>query len=225
MMAIFDETMIDMDIENEAYTSSGYEINYSNGYKIEISYDEYSESPREWDNFGKMYYWHRNYILGDKEVDLSYYNSFEDFIEQLSEDWGEIIWLPLFLYDHSGITMSTSTSSFKVMDSQGWDWGCCGIIFASYDDIKKAFMTDEITEDILEKATKCLIGEVETFDQYITNDVYSGVIYDENGYMIDSLGGMYGYEYAQSEMKQMAEWHWNNRMSKTPVQGVLFQGE
>ena len=220
-MAVFDDSMVHMDIDSEDYIGNGYAINYSNGYRVEIVYDEWTESPREWDNLGNMYYWHRNYILGDKKVDLDYYNTFQDFIDQLSEDWGEIIWLPLFLYDHSGITMSTSSKRFEMMDSQGWDWGCCGIIFASHEDIKKAFVADEITEEILDKATECLIGEVSTFDQYITGDVYSVTVFDENGLAIDGCGGFFGYDEAKSEGKGMAEFHWNNFLSKTPVQGVL----
>lgn len=39
-----------------------------NGYKINIYQEEYSESPREWDNLGKMVCNHRQYTLGDEQV-------------------------------------------------------------------------------------------------------------------------------------------------------------
>lgn len=220
-MTIIDETMVHMDIESEGHSGDSYVICYSNGYRAEIRYDDFGESPRDWDNLGKMYYWHRDYILGDKKVDLDYYHNFQEFIGELSEEWGEIIWLPLYLYDHSEITMSTSSKRFEMVDSQGWDWGCCGIIFASHEDIKKAFMVDEITEEILDKATECLIGEVKTFDQFITGDVYTIAVFDENDNWLDSVGGFYGFDYAEEEVKAMADFHWNNFLSKTPVQGVL----
>lgn len=34
---------------------------------ITITYDEYPESPREWENFGHMACWHRRYNLGDEQ--------------------------------------------------------------------------------------------------------------------------------------------------------------
>lgn len=223
-MTVFDETMVPMNLIDERDVSSGIDLIYSNGYRVEIRYDDMSDSPRDWDNLGKMYYWHRNYILGDKSVDIDYYSDFQEFVDDLTEDWGEIIWLPLYLYDHSGITMSTSSQRFKMMDSQGWDWGCCGIIFASHDDIKKAFMVDEITEEVLDKATECLIGEVKTFDQYITGDVYYMNLYDHNDDILEGFGGVFGHDYAREEAESMAISHWNRFLANTPVQGVLPLG-
>lgn len=220
-MAVFDSSMVHMDIKEENYTNNGYVINYSNGYRVEIMYDEWAESPREWENLGKMYYWHRRYDLGDKQIDMNYYNNFDELVDEIKEDYGEIIWLPLYLMDHSGISMSTSSRLFEMWDSAGWDWGVCGIIFASHDDIKKCYMVDEITDDVIDRATQCLIGEVEAFDQFIRGDVYTVAVVDENDICVDSCGGFFGFDDAKSEGQSMAEWFWNNFLSKTPVQGVL----
>lgn len=56
--------------------------------------------PREWDNLGVMYCQHSRYTLGDK-----------DAADPRGDD-GKLrddiaVALPLYLYDHSGITMST----------------------------------------------------------------------------------------------------------------------
>ena len=36
--------------------------------------------------------------------------------------------LPLYLMDHSGLSIRTSSELFRMCDSAGWDWGCVGFI-------------------------------------------------------------------------------------------------
>lgn len=224
-MAVFDETMVPMDIESEDYDGSGYKIKYTNGYSVEIMYDEWCESPRDWDNLGTMICWHRRYDLGDKQADSEYYNSVEDMLKDLEEDYGNILVLPLYLFDHSGLRMSTNSSNFRTWDSHGWDWGMVGFIYVSHENILKNWNADEITDEILEAATNCLVGEVETYDQYLSGEVYSITIIDENDCVLDGCGGYFGYDDAKEEGKHMAECIWNNFLSKTPVQGVLAFGD
>jgi hypothetical protein len=220
-MTPLDESMIHMDIVSDDYDYDKRVISFSNSYRLEIRTDDYPDSPRDWDNLGTMHYWHRDYILGDERVDIHYYDSLEELVSTLRDDHGDLIWLPLYLMDHSGITMSTSSHHFQMVDSHGWDWGCCGIITATYEDIKQAYMVDEITEEILEKATQCLISEVETFDQYITGDVYMVSVLDDNDNYLDGLGGIYGSKNAEVEGIEMARYYWENFLSGRPVQGVL----
>ena len=40
------------------------------GFRIEISYGTYAESPRDWDNLGIMNCYHRKYDIGDKWYDF-----------------------------------------------------------------------------------------------------------------------------------------------------------
>lgn len=74
--------------------------------------------------------------------------------------------LPLYLYDHSGITMSTSGFSCP------WDSGQVGVIYISKEDAKKEYSGG----DYEEKAIKYLTGEVETYDDYLTGSVYGYTI-------------------------------------------------
>ncbi len=46
-------------------------------YELRIYRDEHADSPREWENMGKMVCWHRRYTLGDKHD----YDSPQDFYE------------------------------------------------------------------------------------------------------------------------------------------------
>ena len=77
---------------------------------------------------------------------------------------GKVEWLPLYLYDHSGITMSTSPFC------DPWDSGMVGWIYCT-----KEHAVDDIgwNEDTwAEQAIKAMEEEVKVYDQYLTGDVY-----------------------------------------------------
>lgn len=78
-----------------------------------------------------------------------------------------IIELPLYLYDHSGITMSTTGFSCH------WDSGQVGFIYAEKSKIRQEYGWKRLTQARVERIEKLLNGEVETYDQYLTNDVYA----------------------------------------------------
>jgi len=134
---------------------------------VRIKQDPEPESPREWSNLGVMACWHRRYNLGDVQP------------KQDAEDWlaenapeGSIV-LPLYLYDHSGITMSTSGFSCA------WDSGQVGVIVATPARIREMFMVKRITKKVRERATECLVSEVKSYDDFITGNVW--------GYTIESV--------------------------------------
>jgi hypothetical protein len=95
--------------------------------------------------------------------------------------------LPLYLYDHSGITISTKPFGCP------WDSGQVGFIFADreckeYDDMLAG-----------------LTAEVETYDSYLTGDVYGYTIEDQDGNVVHSCWGFYGCEYCKTEALHNAQ--------------------
>lgn len=96
---------------------------------IKLVHDHDAESPREWDNLGLMVCAHRRYRLGDengaaKALEVIYKHLSDkqlgqiDFdanhipdVERALEMTGQAIMLPLYLYDHCGITMKTTLSA------------------------------------------------------------------------------------------------------------------
>jgi hypothetical protein len=91
--------------------------------------------------------------------------------------------LPLYLYDHSGITMSTSSFSCP------WDSGQVGIIHCTMKQARKEW--DGTDEEIRKKAIACLVAEVKTYDDHLTGNVYGYVAEDEDGEHIDSCWGFF----------------------------------
>src|SRR5580692_11428356 len=115
---------------------------------IKILPDNDAVSPRTWHNLGTMACWHTRYNLGDIQP------------KQSSEEWladnapkGSVV-LPLYLYDHGGITMSTGPFLCP------WDSGQVGYIVATPEAIRKEFSCKRIGKVIRAKVEKILIQEV-----------------------------------------------------------------
>jgi hypothetical protein len=107
--------------------------------------------------------------------------------------------LPLYLYDHSGITMNTSGFSCP------WDSGQVGIIYATIEQCKKEWSGD----DWRERAVNCLRGEVEEYDHFISGEIYGYTVEpkDTNKEIEcdDSCWGYLGYESAMETMVNEAK--------------------
>src|SRR5436190_3182398 len=176
------------------------------GYRIEIEHDEFASNPRtDFDNFGKMYCLHGRYDLGDKHSFRDNdFESWKEFMEAVKESDSDVF-LPLYLYDHSGITISTSKAYVRAFDPQGWDSGMVGFIHAPASIIRKEYNVKRITKRVIDIATKLLQAEVDIYDQYLTGDVWSIALYDENNECVDSCGGFYGSEYAEESALDMVK--------------------
>lgn len=207
-------------------------------YETEITQDEYSENdPREWDNLGTMVCKHNRYTLGDTDnpeqelIDAirnsrryceswesSYTDAFRDFdnpqeLLNTALELDVALILPLYLYDHSGITMNTTGYSCQ------WDSSQVGYIYITREKIRKEYDVKRISKQLLERVTGYLVGEVHTYDQYLTGDVWNytiteyqeakehndilvhGTPYEETG-EIDSLSGIFGHAYAEEEAER-----------------------
>jgi hypothetical protein len=228
MTDILTESMVELKIVDEYVDNATYDhhTEYSNGYKVSVETDYDPMSPREWDNLGTMVCHHRRYDLGDRDINPENYHNFQEILDMIVEEEGsEIYWLPLYLYDHSGISMSTSSDWFSAIDGAGWDWGTVGFIYASEKKILDSWLVTEMTEEIKAKALECLKGEVEIYDNYIRGEVYRYSVLGANGEFLDSCCGYFSVEEAMQEGKSSAEFIWSQYVSKSNVQGVLFDIE
>lgn len=98
-----------------------------------------------------------------------------------------LVSLPLWLYDHGGITISCGDRVYPYNDR--WDSGLVGwIVYARQKDDG---------EDWREKAFDRMRAEVEEYDHYLQGEVYGFTLY-ENGEEIDSCWGYYGDDLAKN---------------------------
>jgi len=164
------------------------------GLEIKIEHDNDTESPREWENTGTMLCAHRRYTLGDVQIQSGQEG------EEWKEDRDVLVELPLYLYDHGGLALSTKSFIGRAHHAE-WDSGQLGIIVATRESVVKAGLDPED----LEKIEAVLVGEVATYHSYISGDVFWVSIRDENNDIIESLGGVYGYDYAETCGNEMLE--------------------
>jgi hypothetical protein len=171
-------------------------------YELKIERDEDPMNPRtEWDNLGTMVCFHNRYDLGDKtDYRSEDYNGWDELKEGIIENEGEVVILPLYLYDHSGITISTSSFSCR------WDSGQIGFIFVSKHTIKKEGIDETKVEEYLK-------GEVETYDKYLTGENYRYTIYEietcslghEHKNVVECCGSYLSEEECENEGKSVLQ--------------------
>lgn len=163
--------------------------------RLKLVQDSSPESPRTWDNLGTMICFHRRYDLGDKHnYSSDDYSSWEEMKQAIIKEENPAVILPLYMYDHSGISISTSPFSCR------WDSGQIGFILVSKKKALEEFGGKIVTAKLKERIEKILEGEVETYTQYVEGDVYGFQIVDEDDDIIDSCYGFYGSDHKESGM-------------------------
>jgi len=167
---------------------------------LQIFNDEWAESPREWDNLGTMAIFHRRYDFGDK-VNFSSddFNSWTEMEKYLINDLDAAVILPIYMYDHSGITINTTGFSCP------WDSGQVGFIYVTKQEVRDNYKVKRITNKLRDRVEKVLQDEVKTMDYYVTGEVYGyqvikrsleeGQVREE---ILDSCSGFYGDDFEKN---------------------------
>lgn len=164
-------------------------------YRYRIEPDDCLESPRDWDNLSVFYCFHNCYSLGDNHsIDHNNYDSWGELAE--SEFGLDDIIVPLYMLDHSGLTLSSTPFSCP------WDSGRVGFAVVSKDRIVSEYGV--YNDKSKEKALARIDAEIETYNQYLCGDVHTIFIDEQcegcgSWDIVDSCGGFYGYDYAESE--------------------------
>ena len=211
-----------IDKTTKLYAGDKFAITTTDGRKLRlvIEQDEFPEDPRSWDNLETMLCCHREYHLGDcnsnketeeqlAEICRKYGKSDEEIDEmtfaeevQFILDQDDVCGLPLWLYDHSGISISTG----RVCP---WDSSLVGLIFVEKDFfIEHTCITNE--ENWKKEAKGMLEDKIEVYNYFLQGNVYMWTLYepvvvirqsmdgkelsrkiDEEGKIVDSMSGFY----------------------------------
>lgn len=204
------------------YAGDKFAITTTDGRKLRlvIEQDEFPEDPRSWDNLGTMLCCNQYYQLGDcnsnrdtelqlAEICRKYGKSDEEidemtFAEEVRFilDQDDVCGLPLYITDHSGISMQTYRFD-------AWDSSFVGLIFVEKDFyLAQTCLKDE--EGWKEKAKETLKSEIEIYSDFLEGNVYMWTLYeptvvirqsmdgkelsreiDEEGEMVEAMGGVY----------------------------------
>lgn len=177
------------------------------GCSVRIVYDYDAPSPRDQDNLSTLVCRYNGYELGDEQAAA-------DTIEELRDELiarGAIVLLPLFVYEHSGITMSTGRDVLAGMepadvaatgrnpfDAAGWDTSFVGFAYTTAERVTELGAPPE-------DAAAQVEAEVEEYDRYLRGECFGYVIEDDAGEHLDSCWGFIGCDYVVEEAKRAAE--------------------
>lgn len=165
--------------------------------KVVVSIDEDPPHPRkDWTPLGTIIHWHRKYDFGEfieRDVDST--------IESLMKQWlldnknVEVVSiLPLYLFDHSGISLSTKPFGCV------WDSGQVGWIYLSKDEAEESF--EYLSQDF----ESILNQEIESYDDYLNDRCYQYEVFSQDGSVLESSGGYLGNCYTCIEDAKFAAW-------------------
>ena len=194
---------------NEYFYTKG---NDGSIYRSQIIRDEDPTNCRDdWDNLCDMYIWRRGYNLADDTKGKDMWDILDDLMYKYlpkteTEDMSErdmmlalqskandkVKIYPIWVYEHSGITISMA-GGYPYNDR--WDGGVSGIIIAERERIEEAGCDWSQVYDIAN-------GEVEDYDMYLVGDVYGYITdkylgndeWDEN---VDSCWGFYSRKWGE----------------------------
>ena len=134
----------------------------TNGKTVEVLLDTDPWNPRDNEYDSLMVCFHKKYSLGDSNTGYkeSDFDNWNQVYEQLRIDGYNTI-LALYLYDHSGISISARSFIGRANHAE-WDSGQVGFIAH-----KEADKDEQ------------LIAEVNEYDHYLTGEVYAYRVYEK----------------------------------------------
>lgn len=177
---------------------------------VAIVHEDYAENPREeWDNAGTIFSLAPRVFASDKNAEClkvnvcgrddngRFYCDYEPLERNvkgiINTNMGRAYVLPIYMYSHSGERISATPFNDR------WDSGRAGYIYMTEETAKKEQL---IRKDgkVNWKAVKArLESEIETYDQYISGEVYGfrshniqdGIIEEDE----DSCYGFFGDDF------------------------------
>jgi len=179
--------------------SSEVESFEHNGRKVTIYFDPDAESPREFCNLATLACWHRRVNLGDEQI----VGMSEDKLRARVTECGEEIMalLPLHLFDHGGMTMSTEEYGDR------WDSGQVGWAYVTKSRAEELGCVGNSGGDMWDEARylKAIKAEVETYAMFLRGEIYGYEVKGADDDKLDACWGFYGLEDVRQEAKEAAE--------------------
>lgn len=167
--------------------------NPNNIETLEIDYCECTESPREWDNLGTIVSTQSHRHLADKTMDKYELWDLWENKDELNAEYAVV--LPVYIYDHSGIALSTKPFGCQ------FDSGQIGFIGATHERMK------EFGVDSVDRVKVILTEEIAELSAWANGEVYryDYTKTDHNGNELESesCGGYYAIADMQIEPRLM----------------------
>jgi len=180
-------------------------------YTVKVLKSEDPVNPREdYEQYDNMICFHGRYSLGDeesKDFNPDDFNGWDELEDNIVKKMNWVAYLPLYLYDHSGITISTESFNDR------WDSGQVGFIGMSRQQMKEIFDWSNVTEKRMGRLLELLKSSVDVYDDYLTGNIYDFVIVDKDDCVVESCCNYIGDpENALADGVSMAESLMDNKI-------------
>lgn len=165
-------------------------------FTLEIVQDMDPENPvAEGYLLSTLAMFHRRYTLGDQNHDIDHrsFSGWDEMEAHIRKTKDVAAILPIYMYDHSGITISHTPFSCN------WDSGQVGFGYITKQQARDCYAVKRVTKQVRELAEELLISEIKEYDMYLTGDVWGYVIKDRDGEEIEAGWGIYGRDYCEKE--------------------------
>jgi len=155
-------------------------------------------SPRTvWDNLGSfMVKDNCPYVKPEVECILNFYS--RDADEKLLEKAG-YIFLPVYVFDHSGVSMSTKAFGCP------WDSGQLGYYVVAKEKVRKEYKRKHISPSLRKQVLAVMDSEVREYNDFINGDIYGYCLEDANGKELDSCWEYHKIEYILEDHPEFTE--------------------
>lgn len=158
-------------------------INYR-GYNIEVCYDTNPIAPDEWDNTDNfLLYEHRDFTVKVKGFEGQ---DIFDAMQAKKPLFEGYFYFPVYAYIHSGVSLSLGRNFIAPGEHLNWDVSFKGFVMVKR---QKGVWTRE-------QAYKLAQGTIQTWNQYLSGDVY--------GYNSEA-GGCWGFYGAEGRKEMIKE--------------------
>jgi len=212
--------LVEAVFQNNFTSEESYEFQAQGDWKLEfVRETDCMDPPCEMELVTQLYTFHRRYNIGLKHnysdvraamMDLiqdkvnydveSYFYGLEerlvsgaDVFERLQELFSSLyVWTWVYIYDHSGITISTSSFSCR------WDSGVVGFACQSKAVVRENLSVQRISAKTEERVQGWITSDVKVWDDYLTGNIW-GFTLEHKGEEVDSCWGFYG-DIAYAEM-------------------------
>lgn len=186
------------------------------GLTVEIHYDDSGDdwaNPRESDgNLAELLCWHPDYVLGDEQFSQSDYESIAAVFDEVKRKRKATVVMPLFLLDHSGISIRTGAPIEKISrddvktndrfigDGRGWDTSWVGFAYVTEARRRAVGVTARRHDQLAD----LIRDEVDWYDTYLRGEVFGYIVRDgeEN---VESCWGFLGTEHVKEQANESAE--------------------
>lgn len=160
------------------------------GYSVEIFADNDAENPLEWSDT-VLVTAHRRSNFGGIPLPFDACSIEDAFDEHLAGEGlvrRDVIWEPVYLYNHSGYALSTSPFGDR------WDSGRLGFIYVSRAAIRQEFRAKRISAKLEQRIVTRLEAELELVENWLNGEIYRYHIPD----LDQGCGGFFGCHHERS---------------------------